>query len=148
MVECFMVISKCKRIMKKSDCGIILVRCWSLLKLFPLIEGINSYVLHIKWQAKVYIDIVHTLVTKSNRIVRLSLFRTNVLRRLMNLIFVSGGNGAFLMKIMPHSNARRSWEVEINRPVVTRTLIVAGSTCDPARPAAARLPYFQCYSVN
>lgn len=54
-----MVISKCKRIMKKR----------LNLKLFPLIEGINCYVLHNKWQAKVGIDIVHALVTKSNRIV-------------------------------------------------------------------------------
>lgn len=50
-----------------------------------------------------------TLFTRSLRsrieLLARRMFRGNVPGRLMNLIFVSGRSGAFLMKIMPHSNA-------------------------------------------
>lgn len=53
----------------------------------------------------------------------------------MNLIFVSARSGAFLMKIMPHSNvAGGTCEVETNCPAVTRTLIAAA--LDPSNSHA------------
>lgn len=54
---------------------------------------------------KVSITLFTHLLRSRIELVARRMFRANVPGRLMNLIFVSESSGAFLMKIMPHSNA-------------------------------------------